>query len=311
MVGRFIGSAILRIVSPGLVLLGVAVGAAALTTIAAITLGVTSGYALIAVGLMNRSCSRPFSPSPARTSAAARRTAAGSSAWKSSAARSSGDYRPGRRATTLRSRYSCLSLLCDHRRLRNLVLQRPAGGPPVGPRARLGAARGLADRQVHGKLPAFRGTPLDRLDQRLNERPPAPLASWVTVLSGGLDRLAAGMSSNPTIATCCGIARPSFWSACMAPIRGDVAGGEYSVELDPAAKQFGDCRARRFLARSASARSRSSGSIPRLEALGNNRAAVEELGVTWLGRADEGDRAPASRSRCGWARRIRPARCRS
>ncbi len=53
MVGRFIGSAILRLVSPGLVLVGVAIGAGALTTIAAVMLGVPSGYALIAVGLMN------------------------------------------------------------------------------------------------------------------------------------------------------------------------------------------------------------------------------------------------------------------
>ncbi len=53
MIGRFIGSAILRVVSPGLVLLAVAIGAGLLTTIAAIMLGVPSGYALIAVGLMN------------------------------------------------------------------------------------------------------------------------------------------------------------------------------------------------------------------------------------------------------------------
>ena len=53
MVGRFIGSAILRVVPPGMVLLGVAVGAALLTTTSSLTLGMTSGYALIAVGLMN------------------------------------------------------------------------------------------------------------------------------------------------------------------------------------------------------------------------------------------------------------------
>ena len=53
MIGRFIGSAILRVVSPGLVLLGVAVGASLLTTTSAVTLGLVSGYALIAVGLMN------------------------------------------------------------------------------------------------------------------------------------------------------------------------------------------------------------------------------------------------------------------
>lgn len=53
MVGRFIGSAILRVVSPGLVLLGVAVGAALLATTSALTFGTVSGYTLIAVGLMN------------------------------------------------------------------------------------------------------------------------------------------------------------------------------------------------------------------------------------------------------------------
>ncbi|MDQ3478833.1 MAG: glucose/galactose MFS transporter, partial [Pseudomonadota bacterium] len=53
MIGRFIGSAILRVVSPGLVLLGVAIGAGLLTTTSALTLGLVSGYTLIAVGLMN------------------------------------------------------------------------------------------------------------------------------------------------------------------------------------------------------------------------------------------------------------------
>ena len=53
MVGRFIGSAVLRLVSPGLVLLGVAAGAMLLVTVSALTFGLPSGYALIAVGLMN------------------------------------------------------------------------------------------------------------------------------------------------------------------------------------------------------------------------------------------------------------------
>jgi FHS family L-fucose permease-like MFS transporter len=53
MIGRFIGSAILRVVNPGLVLLGVAVGAAALASTAAVSIGLLSAYALIAVGLMN------------------------------------------------------------------------------------------------------------------------------------------------------------------------------------------------------------------------------------------------------------------
>ena len=53
MVGRFIGSAVLRVVRPGMVLLGVATGAILLVAISALTLGVPSGYALLAVGLMN------------------------------------------------------------------------------------------------------------------------------------------------------------------------------------------------------------------------------------------------------------------
>lgn len=53
MVGRFIGSAMLRVIRPGLVLLGVATGAILLVAISALTLGVPSAYALLAVGLMN------------------------------------------------------------------------------------------------------------------------------------------------------------------------------------------------------------------------------------------------------------------
>ncbi len=53
MVGRFIGSAILRFVSPGLVLAAFAFGAAALAAISGTTAGSTAAYALLAVGLMN------------------------------------------------------------------------------------------------------------------------------------------------------------------------------------------------------------------------------------------------------------------
>jgi FHS family L-fucose permease-like MFS transporter len=53
MIGRFIGSAILRVVNPGLVLLGVALGAAGLAATSAVSFGYLSAYALIAVGLMN------------------------------------------------------------------------------------------------------------------------------------------------------------------------------------------------------------------------------------------------------------------
>ena len=53
MIGRFIGSALLRVVSPARVLLGVAVGAILLVTASAMTLGASSAYLIIAVGLMN------------------------------------------------------------------------------------------------------------------------------------------------------------------------------------------------------------------------------------------------------------------
>jgi FHS family L-fucose permease-like MFS transporter len=53
MVGRFIGSGVLRIVSPGLVLLMVALGAVALVTTSTLTVGTISGFSLLAVGLMN------------------------------------------------------------------------------------------------------------------------------------------------------------------------------------------------------------------------------------------------------------------
>ena len=53
MVGRFIGSAVLRLASPGKVLAGAAVGAGALALVAAATHGSVAGWALIAVGLMN------------------------------------------------------------------------------------------------------------------------------------------------------------------------------------------------------------------------------------------------------------------
>jgi FHS family L-fucose permease-like MFS transporter len=53
MVGRFMGSAILRVVSPGKVLAFVAVGAIALILLSISTSGTVSGYSLLAVGLMN------------------------------------------------------------------------------------------------------------------------------------------------------------------------------------------------------------------------------------------------------------------
>jgi len=53
LIGRFIGSAVLRVLSPGKVLAFNAVGAIALILISLSTAGTISGYALIAVGLMN------------------------------------------------------------------------------------------------------------------------------------------------------------------------------------------------------------------------------------------------------------------
>lgn len=53
MVGRFIGSALLRMVSPGKLLAAVAVGAITLLLISATTTGAVAAYSLLAVGLMN------------------------------------------------------------------------------------------------------------------------------------------------------------------------------------------------------------------------------------------------------------------
>jgi MFS transporter, FHS family, L-fucose permease len=53
LVGRFIGSAVLRMVSPGLLLASVATGAITLLAISANASGAVAGYALLAVGLMN------------------------------------------------------------------------------------------------------------------------------------------------------------------------------------------------------------------------------------------------------------------
>jgi len=53
MVGRFIGSAVLRVVNPGKVLAFVAVGAIALLLVSTHTTGTVSGYSLLAIGLMN------------------------------------------------------------------------------------------------------------------------------------------------------------------------------------------------------------------------------------------------------------------
>jgi MFS transporter, FHS family, L-fucose permease len=53
MVGRFIGSAVLRVLSPGKVLSAVAVSAITLLAISTHTSGAVAGYSLLAIGLMN------------------------------------------------------------------------------------------------------------------------------------------------------------------------------------------------------------------------------------------------------------------
>lgn len=53
LVGRFIGSALLRALRPGLLLMGVALGAAALIALSALSTGPVAAFSLLAVGLMN------------------------------------------------------------------------------------------------------------------------------------------------------------------------------------------------------------------------------------------------------------------
>ena len=53
MVGRFIGSAVLRVVSPGKVLAAMAVAAITLIAVSSHTTGALSGYSLLAIGLAN------------------------------------------------------------------------------------------------------------------------------------------------------------------------------------------------------------------------------------------------------------------
>lgn len=53
MIGRFIGSAVMRVISPGKLLACVAVGAITLILISISTTGSVSGYSLLAIGLMN------------------------------------------------------------------------------------------------------------------------------------------------------------------------------------------------------------------------------------------------------------------
>ena len=53
MIGRFIGSAVLRVVSPGLVLACVSAGAISLILVSTNTSGAVAGYSLLAIGLMN------------------------------------------------------------------------------------------------------------------------------------------------------------------------------------------------------------------------------------------------------------------
>lgn len=53
LIGRLIGSAVLRLFSPGLILAGVSLGAIVLLAISTNTTGTAAGYSLLAIGLMN------------------------------------------------------------------------------------------------------------------------------------------------------------------------------------------------------------------------------------------------------------------
>src|SRR3546814_18284880 len=53
LVGRFVGAGILRVINPGKVLASVATAAILLILISANTVGTISGWALLAIGLMN------------------------------------------------------------------------------------------------------------------------------------------------------------------------------------------------------------------------------------------------------------------
>jgi MFS transporter, FHS family, L-fucose permease len=53
MIGRFIGSVVLRVLSPGKILACVAIGAITLIALSSQTSGTVSGYSLLAIGLMN------------------------------------------------------------------------------------------------------------------------------------------------------------------------------------------------------------------------------------------------------------------
>jgi FHS family L-fucose permease-like MFS transporter len=53
MVGRFVGSAVLRLYSPGKVLAGVALAVMVLLTVSANTVGFVSGWSLLAIGFFN------------------------------------------------------------------------------------------------------------------------------------------------------------------------------------------------------------------------------------------------------------------
>ncbi|GAY20397.1 predicted glucose transporter in maltodextrin utilization gene cluster [Sphingobium fuliginis] len=53
MIGRFVGAGILRVINPGKVLAGVASAAILLIVISANSVGLVSGWALLAIGLMN------------------------------------------------------------------------------------------------------------------------------------------------------------------------------------------------------------------------------------------------------------------
>jgi len=87
MVGRFIGSAVLRVVSPGKVLAGVSLGAIALIVLSIQTSGDLSGYSLLAIGLMNAIMFPTIFTLACEKLGRARPMDRGSSTWRSSAGR--------------------------------------------------------------------------------------------------------------------------------------------------------------------------------------------------------------------------------
>ena len=131
-----------------------------------------------------------------------------------------------------------------------------------------------------------------------------PGASWVTVVSGGLDRLAAGMSSKPTTATS-GTAQPMFCSACIAPIAATSWRRRSRRTRHRVRAGVRERRVRR-LARVGVGASLSSASIPAARSAGNIAPSLQESG--WPASAVPIN-AICAGARRRWWRRTHPAHC--